>query len=243
MRNWDAQLSESPAEEPGSNDSFFSYAYPSASRPIASSSSSAISAPLTSALNPALSPCGWERDWESVQSVCDHVGIPRERVKLVDLSKEYWTKVFEPALRRWENGQTPNPDVACNRYGFLPSTEYALLAHRISGIDKSSSQLCPSISVCREGIGTIGRSSLLVSLPLLSDAIECNRLISAGHYARVARFPHAQRLCRGADHNKDQSYFLSSLAYNQVRKVSRPIRLRETSADKDCFRLAFRLVN
>ena len=45
-------------------------------------------------------------------------------------------------------------------------------------------------------------------------------MVLSGHYARVARVPHAQRLCRGADHNKDQSYFLSSLAYNQVRRVS-----------------------
>ena len=124
MRNWDAQLSETAPEETEqterSSDPFFSYAYPSASSSISrsrpSSSSSATATPSTSALNPMLSPCGWQRDWESVQNVCNHIGIPRGRVKLVDLSKEYWTKVFEPALRQWENGQTPNPDVACNRY-------------------------------------------------------------------------------------------------------------------------------
>lgn len=33
----------------------------------------------------------------------------------VDLSKEYWNRVFEPALRMWEYGATPNPDVWCNK--------------------------------------------------------------------------------------------------------------------------------
>ncbi|KAL0946412.1 hypothetical protein HGRIS_012637 [Hohenbuehelia grisea] len=32
-----------------------------------------------------------------------------------DLSREYWLRVFEPSLRLWESGVTPNPDVWCNR--------------------------------------------------------------------------------------------------------------------------------
>ncbi|KAJ7077149.1 tRNA-specific 2-thiouridylase [Mycena belliarum] len=56
--------------------------------------------------------CEWERDWEDVQLVCRAFGIP---CKMIDLSKEYWNRVFEPALRDWEHGVTPNPDVWCNR--------------------------------------------------------------------------------------------------------------------------------
>jgi tRNA U34 2-thiouridine synthase MnmA/TrmU len=33
----------------------------------------------------------------------------------VDFTKEYWTRVFEPAVGIWEGGGTPNPDVDCNR--------------------------------------------------------------------------------------------------------------------------------
>ena len=33
----------------------------------------------------------------------------------VDLTKEYWNNVFQPSLRVWESGGTPNPDVWCNR--------------------------------------------------------------------------------------------------------------------------------
>ncbi|KAJ7476089.1 tRNA-specific 2-thiouridylase [Mycena latifolia] len=56
--------------------------------------------------------CEWERDWEDVQLVCRAFGIP---CQMIDLSKEYWNRVFEPALRDWEHGVTPNPDVWCNR--------------------------------------------------------------------------------------------------------------------------------
>ncbi|KAJ3566818.1 hypothetical protein NP233_g6765 [Leucocoprinus birnbaumii] len=38
------------------------------------------------------------------------------RVKwLIDLTREYWNNVFQPALHLWETGATPNPDVSCNR--------------------------------------------------------------------------------------------------------------------------------
>lgn len=56
--------------------------------------------------------CQWKKDWEDVQSVCKTLGI---RARMVDLSKEYWTRVFEPSLRAWEKGWTPNPDVWCNK--------------------------------------------------------------------------------------------------------------------------------
>lgn len=33
----------------------------------------------------------------------------------VDLTKEYWNDVFQPSLKVWETGGTPNPDVWCNK--------------------------------------------------------------------------------------------------------------------------------
>ncbi|KAG8777736.1 hypothetical protein FRC12_000238 [Ceratobasidium sp. 428] len=45
--------------------------------------------------------CEWEKDWEDVQRK--------------DFSKEYWNRVFTPALDSWSEGRTPNPDVFCNR--------------------------------------------------------------------------------------------------------------------------------
>ncbi|KAG2067501.1 5-methylaminomethyl-2-thiouridylate-methyltransferase [Suillus decipiens] len=34
---------------------------------------------------------------------------------MMDLSREYWTRVFEPSLKFWESGMTPNPDVWCHK--------------------------------------------------------------------------------------------------------------------------------
>ncbi|PPQ88868.1 hypothetical protein CVT25_009062 [Psilocybe cyanescens] len=56
--------------------------------------------------------CEWEKDWEDVQVVCRKLGLPCE---LIDLSREYWNRVFEPSLRQWEFGVSPNPDVWCNK--------------------------------------------------------------------------------------------------------------------------------
>nr|GAT45291.1 5-methylaminomethyl-2-thiouridylate-methyltransferase [Mycena chlorophos] len=56
--------------------------------------------------------CEWEKDWDDVQRVCKAYDIPCE---MVDLSRDYWNRVFEPSLREWEDGVTPNPDVWCNR--------------------------------------------------------------------------------------------------------------------------------
>ncbi|KIK69512.1 hypothetical protein GYMLUDRAFT_186565 [Collybiopsis luxurians FD-317 M1] len=56
--------------------------------------------------------CEWEKDWEDVQRVCRSLGIP---CSMIDLSREYWNRIFQPALDVWESGLTPNPDVWCNR--------------------------------------------------------------------------------------------------------------------------------
>ncbi|TIA90454.1 hypothetical protein E3P99_01593 [Wallemia hederae] len=58
--------------------------------------------------------CEWEADYEAARGVCQHLGIPSPQ--LIDLSREYWQQVFQPSLDVWEQGNTPNPDIACNRY-------------------------------------------------------------------------------------------------------------------------------
>ncbi|KAI0256595.1 tRNA methyltransferase [Lactifluus subvellereus] len=84
--------------------------------------------------------CEWEKDWEDVQRVCRKLDIP---CRMVDLSREYWLRVFEPAIKIWESGNTPNPDVWCNgeiKFGalfdnlpegtdFLATGHYARKAH------------------------------------------------------------------------------------------------------------------
>jgi len=64
--------------------------------------------------------CDWQREWNDVQAVCRR--LSNMPVEMVDLSREYWLNVFEPALELWHNGSTPNPDVECNRYVAMANT-------------------------------------------------------------------------------------------------------------------------
>ncbi|AMD22124.1 HGL216Wp [Eremothecium sinecaudum] len=57
-------------------------------------------------------PC-YERDWKDVQKVGAHLNIPVERT---NFENDYWLDVFEPMLKQYESGFTPNPDVNCNRF-------------------------------------------------------------------------------------------------------------------------------
>ena len=56
--------------------------------------------------------CLWEDDVQDAMMVCDKLKIP---MNTIDLSENYWEKVFKKFLREYKNGRTPNPDVLCNR--------------------------------------------------------------------------------------------------------------------------------
>ncbi|TIB38324.1 hypothetical protein E3P86_01695 [Wallemia ichthyophaga] len=68
--------------------------------------------------------CEWEIDYANAKAVCTHLNLPQPQ--LVDLSSEYWLRVFSPSLDIWRNGQTPNPDIACNRH-----IKFDALAHKV----------------------------------------------------------------------------------------------------------------
>ncbi|MDB9751936.1 tRNA 2-thiouridine(34) synthase MnmA [Gammaproteobacteria bacterium] len=56
--------------------------------------------------------CLWENDVEDAMMVCDKLDIP---LNTVDLSSDYWDKVFKNFIKEYKNGRTPNPDVLCNQ--------------------------------------------------------------------------------------------------------------------------------
>lgn len=49
-------------------------------------------------------------------------------LRQIDLSNEYWLQVFEPSINAWQSGQTPNPDVSCNR-----EIKFGALMNRVLG--------------------------------------------------------------------------------------------------------------
>ena len=102
MRNWDPLLAETPDFEDDAypaGPAIFDLNYEKSDKQKGKTSHQ----------------CSWERDWADVNMVCQHVGIQKSNIRLVDLSKEYWSTVFEPSIQEWERGGTPNPDVGCNR--------------------------------------------------------------------------------------------------------------------------------
>ncbi len=55
--------------------------------------------------------CGAEEDLASARAVCDRLGIP---LHTVNLSADYWERVFVRFLDMQRRGLTGNPDVLCN---------------------------------------------------------------------------------------------------------------------------------
>eukprot|EP00045_Choanoeca_perplexa_P016915 m.235245 g.235245 ORF g.235245 m.235245 type:complete len:416 (-) comp17400_c0_seq13:3090-4337(-) len=57
--------------------------------------------------------CPAARDAEDCSTICKALNIPFYQV---DFVKRYWNDVFLSMLNDYENGFTPNPDVACNQH-------------------------------------------------------------------------------------------------------------------------------
>lgn len=121
----------------------------------------------------------------------------------LDLSSQYWTDVFEPALELWEAGHTPNPDVSCNR-----SIKFGALIRELFGQPQAS--------------GTVLTS--LTRTYLERRAAEGKAWLATGHYAglrweRDALGRPRVRLVRSADPGKDQTYYMSSIHEEALRYV------------------------
>jgi len=56
--------------------------------------------------------CTSARDFQDVVLICDSLQIP---YYTVDFTKEYWERVFSRFLKELTLGNTPNPDVLCNK--------------------------------------------------------------------------------------------------------------------------------
>ena len=143
------------------------------------------------------------------RQVCAHLGIsPCRRLNFV---REFWTDVFEPFLRSYELGHTPNPDVFCNRHikfyalsnavfdprggvraDFLATGHYARL--EFSSISRANDDQQP-----RDGVS-----------------------LDNGEGPPAGRDGVFQ-LLRGTDRLKDQSYFLSCVGAGQLSKVLFPL--------------------
>lgn len=112
----------------------------------------------------------------------------------MNFEKEYWTEVFEPMVASYERGETPNPDVGCNRW-----VKFGGLLRRLKEMETRSTQ-----------------------------GMEKGRWwLATGHYAKIGcllgKQPVEPHLLRSPDPNKDQTYFLSTLAPECLHKLLFPL--------------------
>jgi len=56
--------------------------------------------------------CSAAVDLADAEEVCKQLGI---KLKTINFSYEYWTRVFQLFLEEYRRGRTPNPDVVCNK--------------------------------------------------------------------------------------------------------------------------------
>lgn len=121
--------------------------------------------------------CTWKEDRLDAMRVAAALEIPFCEV---DLSEEYKRNVVEQMIASYARGETPNPDVLCNR-----SIKFGAFA---------------------EWARTEGAKA-----------------IATGHYARtIERGGHVE-LLRGADPDKDQSYFLHTLGQRELSRALFPV--------------------
>ncbi len=147
-----------------------------------------------------------EKDLNDAKKVCKQFGVT---LHTLDYVKEYWNNVFEPFINAYESGLTPNPDVDCNKhikfgpllnyavqkkYDFLATGHYANL-HYVS-----KSELLD------------GDSNIEYSCPMTKSSSPapqecCGEII----------------LAQSTDLSYDQTYFLSSLTQNNLKRVLFPL--------------------
>ncbi|MDP3770748.1 MAG: tRNA-specific 2-thiouridylase, partial [bacterium] len=153
--------------------------------------------------------CAWKEDIAICRRVAAHLDIA---FHVVDATAAYRTAVIEPFIAAYARGETPNPDILCNRWvkfdlllaeaerlgaTQIATGHYARVAYTTPHTDVIASRAKQSRELCTEA----ERSP--------SDAID-------GDHGDVA-------LLRGTDHEKDQSYFLALLTQEQLRACVFPI--------------------
>lgn len=140
--------------------------------------------------------CPWQEDIEDARAVADQLGI---EFHVVNLMKDYRERVVKYLLSGYEGGITPNPDVMCNRemkFGVL--WDWA----REQGFEAiATGHYARSWRPEAEGLGSDTPPGLKRQAPSLQ------------HPA----------ILRGADPNKDQTYFLAMMKPEQVDIARFPI--------------------
>lgn len=147
--------------------------------------------------------CPWEEDIVDARAVAEQLGI---EFHVVNLMHEYRERVVKYLLEGYQAGITPNPDVMCNRemkFGVL--WDWA----KERGFDAIATG-----HYARKG-GDGERSAQCSVLSAQGRTEDCE--------LSTENFPPDSVILRGADGNKDQTYFLAMMQPEQVKIARFPI--------------------
>ncbi|XP_054551950.1 mitochondrial tRNA-specific 2-thiouridylase 1 isoform X1 [Talpa occidentalis] len=145
--------------------------------------------------------CAADKDCEDAYRVCRVLDIPFHQVSYV---REYWNDVFSDFLSEYEKGRTPNPDIACNKH-----IKFGCFFHY--AVDNLGADAVAT--------GHYARTSL-----------EDEEVFQQKHIKRPEglfrnRFEvrNAVKLLQAADSFKDQTFFLSQVSQDALRRTLFPL--------------------
>jgi len=140
---------------------------------------------------PDFLPCTWREERRDAMRAAAHLGIP---FLTLDLEKEYKEGVVDYMIAEYSAGQTPNPDVMCNKHvKFGAFLNFAIN----NGADYiATGHYATNQSTPRSHLGT----------PLQGETLDLENVLRAG-----------------LDKEKDQSYFLWTLTQGQLGHILFPV--------------------
>ena len=159
-----------------------------------------------------------ERDAEDARRVAEHIGIP---FYVWDTEEEYKKKVVDYMVRGYARGETPNPDVMCNKeikFGIFyekalaMGADYVATGHYVR-IRRNSPSRTAVRSLLRRAPAALSAENQPPAEPSFSASESFSQEGSGESYS----------LLEGTDKNKDQSYFLWTLTQAQLAHCLFPI--------------------
>nr|XP_045009576.1 mitochondrial tRNA-specific 2-thiouridylase 1 isoform X2 [Jaculus jaculus] len=145
--------------------------------------------------------CTADRDCEDAYKVCQILDIPFHQVSYV---KEYWNDVFSDFLNEYEKGRTPNPDIVCNKY-----IKFSCFFHY--AVDNLGADAVAT--------GHYARTSLD------DEEVFQQKHVKRPHGLFRNRFEvrNPVKLLQAADSFKDQTFFLSQVPQDALRRTIFPL--------------------
>ncbi|XP_008109817.2 mitochondrial tRNA-specific 2-thiouridylase 1 isoform X2 [Anolis carolinensis] len=145
--------------------------------------------------------CSADKDCDDAYRVCEILNIPFHQVSYV---KEYWNDVFSYLLNEYELGRTPNPDIICNKY-----IKFNYLFHY--AVDKLGADAIAT--------GHYARTSLGDNEVFQQKYIQRPK----GLFRNRFEIRNTVKLLQAADQFKDQTFFLSQISQEALRRTIFPL--------------------